>query len=461
MIAIDLIIILIALTTGNIQYFLFVIFLMWLSRKYYLASNSLIVYYILFFIALPTGFRDQNLINLNLVIVFTLLVSIYLVQKKNSRFLELLKWQKTALLIIVIMALIVYLPIVFSTYLGINIFDGLETQFVSNNRPSHMLGFAGPLLLSPLIIMVMIRSFNPSTNLDLLYKVLKSITFIILVLSLLRFWLNVNFIPQDYTDIRYDGNRLTGFSHPDSLGFARMLLFPLSIVASFMFSGKLLRKDSILFLILLLSLYATLSRTVFLSTTIILIVVMLYNFQIKNVGKFLFPVFFVLALLVFSGIGSDLLSRNNTAEGGINVSGRDAMWVTAINVIINSPFVGIRPGGWQIYLMNGVSWIDGSEVVVQGTHSFYLETATTWGIPILLMILSMMLYSAYNLHKTIRKLKTKSKENYTILNWAIGIQAIVIGILVHGITENVGLSHIFFILGLAFSIVQLANKRVI
>lgn len=424
-----------------------------------MASNSLIVYYIFLFIALPTGFRNQNIINLNLIIVFTLLVSIYLTQKKNNRFLEFLKWQKTSLLIITIMALIVYLPIIFSTYLGVNIFDGPETQFVSNKRPSHMLGFAGPLLLSPLIIMVMILSFNPSTNLEVLYKSLKSITLIILVLTLLRYWLNVNFIPQDYTEIRYDGNRMTGFSHPDSLGFARMLLFPLSIIAAFTFSGKLLRKDSILFLMLLLSLYATLSRTVFISTSIILFVVFLYNFQFKNIGRFLMPVLVVLVLLVFSGIGSNLLNRNSSAAGGINVSGRDAMWVTALYAITNSPFVGLRPGGWQIWLMEGVDWVSGGEVVVQGTHSFYLETATTWGIPILLMILFMMLHAAYNLHKTIRKLKTKSIENHTILNWAIGIQAIVIGILVHGISENVGLPLIFFIMGFAFSIVQLANRK--
>jgi hypothetical protein len=78
------------------------------------------------------------------------------------------------------------------------------------------------------------------------------------------------------------------------------------------------------------------------------------------------------------------------------------------------------------------------------------------------MILFLFIYSALELHKGIGLIKSNSKfKDYrVIINLCIGSQAISIGILVHGISENVSIILIFFILGLSFSLTQLCTKYV-
>jgi hypothetical protein len=451
-----LIIFIITLTTFNIQYSLFIFFLLLFSRFKKNISNNELNYVIIFFIGLPSGFIGQNPLNLNLYIIIIIILSLIQGPNKNDSITLNLRY-RYYFFTLFSLTLLIYLPIIFSTYLGINIFDSNEVKLLSNNRPSHMFGFAAPLLLIGFLVNSIVSFFTITTNFDKLFKILSSITFLVILLSIIRYASNINLIPQDYADIRYDGNRFTGITNPDSLGFARSLLFPLAISSSFYFSDLKNKKKLLIFLLIIFSLYATLSRTVLISTSIILIVAFLYQYKKKYI--YFYAIFLVafFALFLISGFGSALLQRNSI-NGELNVSGRDSMWITALYVLTISPFVGLRPGGWQIWLDNGVEWLPGSNVVVQSTHSFYLETAVTWGIPVTLFIVLFFLYSIITMHRFIRLYLKHKKINYSLLNWAIGIQCICIGLLFHGITENIHIYQWFTVISFSIAVKHILKK---
>jgi hypothetical protein len=452
-----LFIILITISTFNIPYVIFVLILLLYSRFNKNIYNNELNYLIIFIIALPSGFRGQNPLNLNLLLI--LIIILYLIKKDNKN-ISLIPSKEIQYYFIslFILATLVYLPILFSTYLGFNFFDSSETLLLSNNRPSHMFGFAAPLLFIGFFVISNVSFFSTSTNFNKLFKILYTITIFVIILSIIRFISNINLIPQDYAEIRYDGNRFTGITNPDSLGFARSLLFPLAITASFYFSNLRNKQFAIIFLLILFSLYATISRTVFISTTIIIFTSFLYNYKKENFKFFLlFSLLFLLILLI-SGFGTALLARNSI-DGELNVSGRDSMWLTAIYVLTISPFTGLRPGGWQVWLDNGVEWKPGANVVVQSTHSFYLETAVAWGIPITLFIISLILFSFFTLHKFILIYKNHRHRNFDLLSWAIGIQCITIGLFFHGITENIHIYQWFTVISFSIALKLIIKKQ--
>lgn len=444
-----LLILIISLTTFNLQYSIFILFLLFFSRSNKNIYNNELNYVIVFLIGLPSGFIGQNPINLNLYIIIVLLLSFIKRYDENSITLNLR--YKYYFLILFSVAIFIYLPILFSTYLGINLFDSLEIKLLSNSRPSHMIGFAAPLLLTGLLVNSIVSFFSLKTNFDKLFKILSSITLSVILLSIIRYASNINLIPQDYADIRYDGNRFTGITNPDSLGFARSLLFPLAISCSFYFFDFKNKKKLIIFLFILFSLYATLSRTVFISTSIIIFVSFLYHYEKKHFNFYIIFLIVFFLLFLISGFGSSLMQRN-TIEGELNVSGRDSMWITALYVLTISPLVGLRPGGWQVWLNNGVEWLPGSNVVVQSTHSFYLETAVTWGIPVTLFIVLFFIYSIVTLHRYIKLYKKSIKINLSLINWAIGIQCISIGLLFHGLTENIHIYQWFTVISFSIAL---------
>jgi hypothetical protein len=437
----------ILLSTSNLPYFIFVSLILSYNYLFHNHINNQINYIIILLIGLPSGFNGQNVINLNLYLIFIFMLSTI----KISNNFKLSIIYNFIFLLLFIFSLIIYFPIIFSTYFNINIFDFQEIKLVSNNRPSHMFGFAAPLILIGILVKIIVSFFTMETNFNELYKVLVKITFFVIFLSLIRFIFEINLIPQDYTEIRYDGNRLTGITNPDALGFARSLLFPLSICGAYYFANMKNKLYLFYFLTILFTLYASISRTVFLSTTVIISIIIFYNYTKKKFNTYFnFFIIFVI-LFLFSGIGISLLERN-TVDGNLNVSGRDAMWITALYAISTSPITGLRPGGWQIWLQNGVEWASGSDVVVQSTHSFYLETAVTWGLPITFFLICIFLFSIYKLHKSLNLYKRYISTNSPILNWAIGIQAITIGLMFHGITENIHIYLWFSILAFSISV---------
>ena len=448
-------ILILTLTTFNLPYVIFVLMLLFYSRIKKNKFNNELNYVIIFLIALPSGFSGQNPINLNLYLLIVILL--YLI-KPNNQILIPSKKVQLFFILLFISTIFIYIPILFSTYFNLNFLDSKEIKLLSNKRPSHMFGFAAPLILIGFFVKSIISFFSTTTNFNKLFKVMYTVTFIVIVLSIIRYLTNINLIPQDYAEIRYEGNRFTGITNPDSLGFARSLLFPLAIASSFYFSNYKSKKYALLFLFILFSLYATLSRTVFLSTSIILFISFIYNYKKENFKQYFYFAMIFFIILFISGFATSLLSRNSI-DGELNVSGRDAMWLTAIYVLTISPYTGLRPGGWQVWLEKGVEWKPGSNVVVQSTHSFYLENSVTWGIPITLFMISFILYCIFSLHKLIKKYKNYNYKNLDLLNWSIGIQSILIGLLFHGITENIHIYQWFTIISFSIALNLIIKKQ--
>jgi O-antigen ligase len=433
----------------NIQFIIIVTGIIFFSSYCSRISSSRYIPYLLFFIiAFPSSAIGQTGILVSSV-YFSFATLVFfthsLIYKNNTP----VKINKIGLFLIFSMlfgSVIVYLPIPLETYLSMD-FSGPEEAFVSNARQSHMLSFVVPFIFAPIAMFVTARSFSYNIDLFVIYGLIKKLIVILLFLSMIRFMMNFDFISQAYSEVRFEGYRLTGFTMPDANGFARSLLFPLAFIASYIFAGVKNKQDFLILLLLLISIIMTMSRTAYVSSFVILCVIFLYNFKLSNLVKVLTIPFIIFTIVYISGLFDSVLLR---IEGGANasLSGRGVIYGSVIQAIEHSPIVGLRPGGWMEYLAQGVTY-ERTSLKPQSTHSFYLETIINWGIPVFILFISSIIYSIFRSHQVIRLIK-KNKSFYfvNLRIWLIVSNSLLIGLMVHGIVEIVPYHYFFFIIGL-------------
>lgn len=389
--------------------------------------------------------------------------------KKKQSYINTTAWQNIILFFFVVAALIIYIPILVETYLNLGIFTGPEELFISNHRDSHMLGFALPMITGPLLILAVIKTFNDRVDFENLYRFVNFLTWIVVIFSLIRYVIQIEFIPQSYLEsIRNDGFRLSGFNQPDSIGYGKMLIIPLGLTLSYSMSKLKSHKDVYLLFFILISLFLTYSRIIIASSIFILLVIALYNFKIAVILKSSLYLFVVFAIIFFSGGIEKLTSRStsSTNVSGINMSGRDLIYETGIPIVAASPYVGLRPGGYVSMLQKGYYYTSQQGytglMVVQSAHSFYLVIALEWGLPLLCFIIVIMLHCIYLLHLTIR---LTSKYSFfegfpSIRIWSVAVIALIVGLLILGITDFISYPFIFFLIGLSWSLYLIVKKTV-
>ena len=331
-----------------------------------------------------------------------------------------------------------------------------------------MLGFAMPILLSPVLVIIVIQSFTERIDFVNLYKILKTFTWIIVIASFIRYIFQIDIIPQGYIEtIRNDGFRLSGFIHPDSIGYGRTLLIPLAFTISYITLKLKFNKDIFLLFLLIISLFMTYSRIIIATSIVIIIVVALYNLKTTLIIKSSLYLFIVIALLYSTGGIEKLTTRhmNRDNKYGINMSGRDIIYEQSIPIVISSPYVGLRPGGYVSMLKKGFTFTRNaqtSEMIVQSAHSFYLIVALDWGIPFLLILVGIMLHCVYLLHKTIRlttKYITFMKFPH-LRAWSIASIGLFIGLFGLGITDFVPYPIVFFLIGLSWSLYLIVKRTI-
>lgn len=420
------------------------------------SSSRYLAYYLAIFVAYPTSAVGQSgLISPPMYVLFASVL--FLIHSAFYHHSSVRIGIKNTLLLLLMMiaALIVYLPIPLATYLSVH-FYGPEERFVSNIRNSHMLSFVVPFFFSPLVAIAVTKSISLNTDFRVIYNYLKKATVIILLLSLARYLINVDFIPQEYTEIRFDGYRLTGFTDPDANGFARSLLLPIALMSSYVMSNTGKRIDQLVLMITIIALLMTFSRSAYISSSIMLFVIFTYNFSFSTVLR-AFAFAFMLALIAyFSGIFDNMMAR---IVDGISLSGREVIFLSVLDAIFSSPYVGLRPGGWMEYLVQDVSY-QGTTLRVQSTHSFYLETAVNWGIPVLVIFLAIIIFSVILSHRTICAIgKNQSPYAKNIRAWVVATTSLTIALLVHGIAEIVPYYLFFFLVGLSWSLHYMMKKK--
>jgi O-antigen ligase len=422
----------------------------------------------LFLVAYPVAFIGETVLLRNAIYIYSIFCLIYFAQSQRDGFIKVKVWQKFVLLMISGAAFIIYLPILIETYFDLGLFTGPEEHFISNHRESHMLGFAAPMLIGSAISFVVIKSLSTKTDFENLYRVLKIFTWIVVVGSLIRYISQIEIIPQSYIQsVRLDGFRLSGFMNPDAIGYGRTLLIPFAFILSYVTSKQKYGKDAFLLFLIIISLFITFSRIIVATTIIMMVIVFLYNFRMRIMLKGSLFLFVVITFLIFNGAIDRLGSRSafSSSSSGINLSGRDLIYTTGIPIVVASPYVGLRPGGYVSMLRKGYLYYrDGQvgEMNVVSAHSFYLVIALEWGMPFLLFLLGVMFHCLYLLHKTIfltnKYIFLKGFRHIRI--WSVASLSLLAGLLIQGITDFIPYPFVFFLIGLPWSLYLIVRKTI-
>ena len=267
-----------------------------LKGQYLFCTCCLLVMY-------PSGVTGQSGILLPQQL-FAFLAVAYLVFRIVARkFLiqvvprELFSTPSFFIITIVLWCIFVYIPIPLATYFDLQVLAGAEELYVSNSRASHMLSFMMPLFVS-LAALFAVRVCPRYMDLSKIYSRFTLLVCIYLGLSALRYLVNIDFIPQDYTTVRHDGVRLSGFSNPDPNGFARSLLLPMSLGLSYAISAKGRSIDWVVVVFCFLAILATMSRTTYVSMIILVLMIFGFNFSVKNFLRLCAIAFAILAFTI-------------------------------------------------------------------------------------------------------------------------------------------------------------------
>ena len=354
--------------------------------------------------------------------------------------------------------LYVYVPILSHTYLNLEIFTGRDVLYISTDRSSHMLSFSLPMFLGIICFLILSLSAYQLKKVAPLFRLLKVSVMIYIGMSLFRYALNFDFIPQNYTEVRYDGYRLSGFANPDPNGYARSLLVIFALVGA-----NVLEKPSKLigltaFALIVVAIFMSGSRTTLMSLSVASVILLWLCLPIKKARLTMFFIIASFGIFLSSGLFEAILYRNGVS--GAILSGRYGIYLHVISILIDSPWVGLRPGGWMEYLASSVNMvdgivrsrittIDGTALKIQSTHSFYLEVAINWGLPMLFVILLMSLSILRNSLSAIRDSIDVSGDIRDLRSLLIGLAALICAIHVHGVFENIPLVIYFGILGIS------------
>ena len=447
-----LIIFLLSIFSLNIQLILFSLISLF-SIKYSFTSFKnysiiLILFFILFFPVSFTGYTPL-LQNENISIIITFLLIILLLRKKIPSIRIRFKLIFFILFsILFIYAIIVYYPIIVSTYFNYEIV-GPESNFISNKRDSHMLSFVFPYIFSPFIAIFISQINFTEKGLSKVIRFLLKFTFIIIVLSLIQYIFNFNFIPQDYEEVRFNGFRLTGLTRPDSNDFGRSLIFPFCLSVSYLFTFKNNLMNKIFLIFIVFGIFLTGGRAVMFSSIICFILICMF-FKKRRL-----LIVSVLISLIFSSTFIELAFRN---QDTFNLSGRGNIYALVFNILMVSPYVGLRPGGYITYLINSFVSQEGTILKAQSTHSFYFETAVNWGIPSLLIILIIIVAVLKYSYSDIKKFKNNLFPFTKI--FLISSFCTLLVFLIIGLVEIVPYQMVYTFIGILISISYFKHEKI-
>lgn len=254
---------------------------------------------------------------------------------------------------------------------------------------------------------------------------------------------------SEFSGSEYEG-RFVGFNSSDPLGFGRLLLFPLFLFSAYFLLATRTIRNGLLPFFLFLSIILTLSKTTYGSSLIgILVIIGLWRGLSFKTFAYLFG-FSIILFVVLQGFNIISIFAN-TERGSLgNLEVRLAIQAVAIDIIGSNIWFGAYPGGLFPALEEF-----GFTYRQMSVHSFYLSTATEWGIVMGSLLLFINGYSGVVHLRNLRlskKLKIIGETELYTQALSLAGCATATGYFVHGFTEIIPPFMVFLNLGFGLAV---------
>jgi len=273
-------------------------------------------------------------------------------------------------------------------------------------------------------------------------------------ISLIQYKFGFSIIREEYSlgfrESIYGEKRAYSFSYADPLGFGRMISFPILLLVVFFVVRQRKAWNYRLFSFLafflgISALILTFSRTTYISTFIgLCAALLLFKKKLGSVLKMVFPFLVISSLVVFLNIPGFFSSIPRLMNPQGSLEARFFKHEIAYNLIKMNPLFGGFPGQ-MIYL----SKTEGFHEAFASAHSLYLQTGVDYGVPMMVCIVLVLIYSFWTGFGLLREFGSplSLKENLYVHIFLVVCTAHTISLMIHGIVETIGYSFIFLNLG--------------
>lgn len=309
-----------------------------------------------------------------------------------------------------------------------------------------------------LIVFVPLVSMNRKINFKHLWNLYLILLAINVIYSLINYWFGLTIIESNYIDRFANENRLYSFSYFDPIGFGRMISFPLLLLFSYFVISKSKKSFSLLHILLfggsILTILLTWSRTTWVSTTVSILMVLFIMARSLKVKNALFMVLITVGLIYFSNPMDSIESSSRLSNSEGSWGARVYKHQIALGFMEKNPLFGAFPGQ-MIYLSKTI----GNETD-RSAHSLYLQTGVDFGVPALIIISSILIYTISLGIRLLKKHKELLRNNdYLYLEiFIVSCTAHAIGMVIHGIPEVINMFFIFLNLGFLLAAKRLLIK---
>jgi len=295
-----------------------------------------------------------------------------------------------------------------------------------------------------LIVYIPIVSINRNESFIYLFRIFLIFLGINTIYSIINYNYGFSIISSSYTDAFSNFKRAYSFSNVDPISFGTLLIYPIFLGVSALISGF----NNKWYLLLLASIYVliiTWSRTVWISFAVGLVILLLINLKMKKIIYFLLIMPLFGLVIYLSNPLDTILSDSRLSNTQGSWQGRVYKHNIALGFIKNNPMFGAFPGQ-----MKTLSKTVGENEINASAHNLYFQTAVDYGIPGLLIIIFVMIYSftlGVSILKKLNRFYSIPKYNYTKIFVHTSTCYVVI-LAITGIAESVQPLYVFFNLGI-------------
>lgn len=460
------ILVLVSLDPAIIFIYLSVIIFSLAYRKYF--NEIVLVYFVSFLFLYPNVATSlTSYINSKAILLgFSGFVFYLIYRRKCNYYLQENKVLKRIILLWFFWGSFVY-SIVLIGYLLFE-FSGINIMEFFGYPPPHTSHIEHYIKTIQVVFLVLapILSINKKES----FKKLLSLYVVLLAINacyaLLQYKVGIQIIEESYTLGFRHGNpygeqRLFSFSYTDPIGFGRMISFPILLLISYLLIVR--KKGKAVYTLILslgiLALLLTFGRTAYVSTVAgFCVVLFLIEKNVKKVMKYSIIILLMIAIIYGANIPSYFSSvprlANTVGTLETRLYRRHAI---AAYFIKTNPLFGAFPG--QMIMLSKTM---GPREIDRSAHSLYLQTGVDYGIPMMLIIVFVLIYSFWVGRSLLKKYKylLSLKENHYIAVFIIASTAHAISIMVHGITETVPYVFIFLNLGYIIAARNILKRQV-
>lgn len=243
---------------------------------------------------------------------------------------------------------------------------------------------------SALIVYIPVVSIRHPRSFLVLWKIFMVLMAINVVYSIMNYTLGFEIIKSSYSEAFSSFPRAYSFSMFDPISFGRTISYPLILLFIVLIKGiRIQNKLSyyILFGMTLFVILITWSRTVWISLTIAITILILFFTKKVKVYYYIPMLLLISVILYFSNPLKTIESDNRLSHTEGSWKGRTYKHMIAYNFIEKNPLFGAFPGQ-----MIALSKTTGNEAHASA-HSLYFQIGVDYGIPGLLIIIFTLLYS--------------------------------------------------------------------